>query len=179
MQTYIYDIPVPTDVYRMTYQVFRPVGAYLSMPITRHTPNTLTLRSGSVIESALLARQLAGCDEIVFIGVTVQGADALLQKWIKDSMAQTAELSGLFSNMVHEGITYIMGMLHGEALKNGRRMLKRHLSPGIDDFKLDEQKVIYDLLDLQKLDMHITPDHLLLPEKSAITVSGIMPGEEE
>jgi cobalamin-dependent methionine synthase I len=51
--------------------------------------------------------------------------------------------------------------------------LPRRFSAGYADFNLENQKAIYDMLQMGKIGVTITPNFILLPEKSVTAISGI------
>jgi hypothetical protein len=176
MQIFIYDIPVQSQkIFKKTYQVIRPAGAYFSMPIAGRdeSSGTITLSNGLLLKSRNLMDMLADCDEIVFVAATVADSAPLMERVAQDSLADAAMVDEELNEMVNNSISYIIKMLDADAIKKGKRMLKKRICPGFGDFELSYQKVIFDLLKLDKLDMSITPDYMLLPQKSVLTVTGV------
>jgi cobalamin-dependent methionine synthase I len=61
-----------------------------------------------------------------------------------------------------------------EALRRtGQALTKRRFSPGYGDLDLKFQKVFYDLLSMQTLDVTINENYLLSPAKSVIAIAGV------
>jgi cobalamin-dependent methionine synthase I len=67
----------------------------------------------------------------------------------------------------------MMAFLNRMLAREGRKTTKHRYSPGYGDLSLRHQKIIFDLLDLQRLDLTITPDYILIPEKSVVAIAGI------
>ncbi len=51
--------------------------------------------------------------------------------------------------------------------------MSRRFSAGYADFNLENQRAIYDILQMGKIDVTITSSFILLPEKSVTAISGI------
>ncbi|MGI6169040.1 MAG: hypothetical protein ACOYI4_04890 [Christensenellales bacterium] len=182
MQIFIYDIPVQSQkIFKKTFQVIRPAGAYFSLPIAGRdaSSGTITLSNGLLLKSRNLMDMLSDCEEVVFIAATVADSTALMEKVAQTSLADTAMVDEELSEMVNNSVAYIIKMLNANAIKKGKRILKKRICPGFGDFDLSYQKMIFDLLKLDRLDMSITPDYMLLPQKSVLTVTGVTYESEE
>lgn len=46
-------------------------------------------------------------------------------------------------------------------------------SPGYGDLPLTNQKIIFDILNLERLGLRITERFMLVPEKSVIAIAGV------
>ena len=55
----------------------------------------------------------------------------------------------------------------------GKTLLPRRFSAGYADFNLENQKALYERLQMGKIGVTITPSFILLPEKSVTAISGI------
>ena len=66
---------------------------------------------------------------------------------------------------------FYRNMLRRESLT----VTKNRFSCGYGDFKLENQKAIYDLLQLNRFGVEITPGFILVPEKSVTAIAGIKP----
>jgi hypothetical protein len=61
-----------------------------------------------------------------------------------------------------------------EALRRtGQKLTKHRFSPGYGDLDIRYQKVFFDLLGMQTLDVSINENYLLSPEKSVIAIAGV------
>jgi cobalamin-dependent methionine synthase I len=55
----------------------------------------------------------------------------------------------------------------------GKNLLPRRFSAGYADFNLENQKAIYEILQMGKIGVTINFNFILLPEKSVTAISGI------
>jgi cobalamin-dependent methionine synthase I len=58
-------------------------------------------------------------------------------------------------------------------LRENRRLLKNRYSAGYGDLLLETQKILYGLLQLEKIGIRITETCMLIPEKSVTAITGI------
>jgi len=57
--------------------------------------------------------------------------------------------------------------------REGKKLTKMRYSPGYGDLPLSNQKLIYDVLNLERLGISITERFMLVPEKSVIAIAGV------
>jgi cobalamin-dependent methionine synthase I len=73
-----------------------------------------------------------------------------------------------------DGVLDVIIARKNEALRRtGQKLTKHRFSPGYGDLDISYQKVFYDLLDMQTLDVTINENYLLSPEKSVIAIAGV------
>ncbi|MFH1318799.1 MAG: hypothetical protein ABIH71_07260, partial [Candidatus Omnitrophota bacterium] len=69
---------------------------------------------------------------------------------------------------------WIMNYMNQQLCRENKTITRRRFSPGYSDFILENQRVLYSALKLDKLGVTITSDCILVPEKSVIAVAGIL-----
>ena len=77
------------------------------------------------------------------------------------------------SKIVDAALDWIMDYLNRQLSRDGKRMLPRRFSAGYADFKLENQKMIYEKLQMDKIGVAINSGFILLPEKSVTAISSI------
>jgi hypothetical protein len=75
--------------------------------------------------------------------------------------------------MTDTGLDWIMDYLNQQIRREGKTLLPRRFSAGYADFNLENQKAIYEILQMGKIGVTITSSFILLPEKSVTAISGI------
>jgi len=78
------------------------------------------------------------------------------------------------SEMTDAGLDWIMRYWNQELRRENKTLTKRRMSAGYGDFLLENQKIFHALLDLNCLGVTITPQYILVPEKSVTGVAGIL-----
>lgn len=67
----------------------------------------------------------------------------------------------------------MMEFLNKMLRKEGKKLTKHRYSPGYGDLPLLNQRLIYSLLNLERLELKLTDQCMLIPEKSVLAVAGI------
>lgn len=122
-----------------------------------------------------IAKLLAASDEIVLMAAT-SGAE--VAKKIFDEVQNGDVTFGVILDAVASQNTdaildWIMGFLNKVLSREGKKLTKHRYSPGYGDLNLEYQKIIYQLLNLERLDLKLTEKYMLVPEKSVIALAGI------
>jgi len=66
-----------------------------------------------------------------------------------------------------------MTYVNRQLLRESRRLLPRRFSAGYADFALENQKILHEQLQMERLGVSLTPRFLLVPEKSVTAVGAI------
>jgi hypothetical protein len=82
-------------------------------------------------------------------------------------------LDAAASEIVDAALDWIMDYFNRILRKENKWLLKKRFSAGYGDFSLENQKAIYNLLQLDRLGVRITESCLLIPEKSVTAITGI------
>jgi hypothetical protein len=150
-------------------------GAFGRFRIARHDAATTTLANGAKFESVLLAKMLSASDEMVLMASTM-GAE--ITEKISVETAQGDATRGVIfdataSQAADSGLDFIGTLLNTMLRKEGKRLTRKRFSPGYGDLSLAHQRIIFDLLGLERLDLQLTGALMLVPEKSVLAILGI------
>jgi len=135
---------------------------------------------GNVIQSRNLAKNLDGCTEIVIMAVTL-GADVdrLIQKYSILSMSKAAVLQASAAAMVEEVCDEVNEEIRQNAEEKGYSCHPR-FSPGDGDLLLENQKLIFSLINLPKtIGLTLNSSLLMTPFKSVTAFIGLSPEKTE
>jgi cobalamin-dependent methionine synthase I len=75
--------------------------------------------------------------------------------------------------MTDAALDWLMAYFNIQLRREGKKLLPRRFSAGYADLKLENQKSIYDLLEMQKIGVAISSNFILRPEKSVTAITGI------
>jgi cobalamin-dependent methionine synthase I len=134
------------------------------------------LDGGTIINSGSLAKFLNQSEEVFIIGITagneiVEYRDKLIKK--EDLfLSVIADATG--SEIAEEGANWIHDLLDNSIKKQGLKTTRLRYSPGYGDFKLSYQRKIFDLLQMERLNLKLTDNFLIIPEKSITAIIGIV-----
>lgn len=150
-------------------------GVYGRFKIENNDGKRVTLENQQIFESASLCKLLKKSTEVVLMASTVgsevvEEAGRQIKEWdpalgiIIDSVAsQTADAA----------VAWIMEFVNKAIRREGKAVTKHRYSPGFGDLLLENQKLIFDMLELSKLEIRLTERFMLIPEKSVIAIAGI------
>ncbi len=150
-------------------------GAGLRVPLKRVDPPLIVLKTGADIRSVRLAGLLNGCKEALFIGSTAGSAvtDAILEDTEGGDMTRGVVIDAVASEMTDAALDWIMGFFNRLLARENARLTRGRFSAGYGDFLLENQKMMYDMLELNRIGVTINENFILMPEKSVTAVVGI------
>jgi hypothetical protein len=155
--------------------LIRLKGAGLRMPVVEIKGARIILPDGAEFESRQLAKFLANCDEIVLMGATAgrEIMDAIEEDATGANVTRGIVLDAAASEIVDASLDWIMDYFNQTLRRENRRLLGKRYSAGYGDLFLETQKVIYGLLQLDRIGIEITESCMLVPEKSVTAITGI------
>lgn len=137
------------------------------VPILRPAENMLDLGFGP-FESRNLYKNLEGCGEVFLFAVTLGvGVDRLLMRLSAVSGARHFITDALASALAEAACDRLDAELKGELTCAPR------FSPGYGDLPLELQKPLLNLLQAQRIGIHLTENLLMVPTKSITAIMGI------
>lgn len=126
------------------------------------------------VESADLAKNLAGCERIVLFAATVgAGVDRLIAKYSRVSPAKAHMLQALGSERVESLCDVFCEEIAKNAAERGFSVRPR-FSPGYGDLELALQTQIFQTLDIKRnLGVSLNESLLMFPSKSVTAIVGL------
>ncbi|MBN2517195.1 MAG: methionine synthase [Deltaproteobacteria bacterium] len=151
-------------------------GAAVRIPIEEIGQFNIVLSKGIVFNSRGLARMLKGCAEALLMGATAgkEIMEAIDNDSKTNRLTRGVILDAVASEMVDDSLDWIADYFNGQLRRENRRLTKRRFSAGYGDFLLENQKIMYDVLELGTLGVELTESFMLVPQKSVTAVAGIM-----
>lgn len=150
-------------------------GAFGYGRINNHLANKVILENGIELNSEKLSTFLNNCHEVVFMASTLgrEISDQIAESTKNGNAASGLILDAVASQVADAALDWLMNLINKIIRIKGKALTKRRFSPGYGDLELFNQKVIYDMLNLKKMDISITDKFMLEPEKSVIAIAGI------
>lgn len=150
-------------------------GMFLRLAIRQNDGKRVLLPDNLAFSSTKLAVFLRDCREAVFMGATAGNAvmTALQKKTRLDDLTAAVIYDATASEMVDAGLDWIMGYINRSLRREGKALLPRRFSAGYADFQLENQKDIYEKLQMEKFGVLINSSFILLPEKTVTAIGGI------
>lgn len=151
-------------------------GAAITLDINRINQQSIYLSNDIILNSKSLAKLLVKSSQGLFIGATAGAAiiKAIEENSLNDGdMTQAVVFDAVASEMTDAALDWMVNFYNRNLRRENKILTKRRFSAGYGDFKLDYQKVFFEVLNLKDLGVEITENFLLLPEKSVTAVAGI------
>jgi len=165
---------------REAESLIRLRGAARRIPVDAPEDGRIVLPGGEVLASRKLSRLLEGCPEVLLLAATAGGE--IVAAASRETAAGNATLGVVLdaaaSEITDAALDWMVAYFNGVLLREGRRLLKRRYSPGYGDLALESQRVLFAFLELSRIGVSLTEHSLLVPEKSVIALTGILPGAE-
>ncbi|MCK5707608.1 MAG: methionine synthase [Candidatus Aureabacteria bacterium] len=151
-------------------------GAAKRILIEKNNTEKISLSGNISFESKKLANFLEGSSEVLIMGATA--GKKIMESIVKDSTSDNLTRGVVFdavaSEMVDDCFLWMVNYFNTELRRENRQLTKRRFSAGYGDFELKNQKLIYNILELNKLDITLSNSFILIPEKSVTAVAGII-----
>ncbi len=150
-------------------------GSFLRCPILQNDGRTLHLDGGPSFVSKKLSTFLKDSREAVLMGATAGSGilGAISEKTKKGEMTAAVVYDATASEMTDAALNWLTDYINRQLRRESTTMLTRRFSAGYADFALENQKEIYEALQLEKIGVSITSGFILQPEKSVTAISGI------
>ena len=155
--------------------ICRPKAKAALLKIAAHSENSTTLENGLVLESAKLAKMLAGSGSALLMGATLDMAviETINQELKNGDAVYGVVLDAYASECVDDSLDFIMQAQQRNNFRIGKMLTKHRFSAGYGDLDLSYQKDLFDILDMGKFGVRINENFLMEPEKSVIAICGV------
>ncbi|MBD3269540.1 MAG: hypothetical protein GF379_05100 [Candidatus Omnitrophica bacterium] len=128
-----------------------------------------------IFKSISLSKALEGAEEMLIMGATAGGriCDYIEEDCRKGEVSRSVVFDAVASESVDSALDWIMDYFSYQLRRENKRFFPRRFSAGYGDFNLGSQKIIYDILKMDKIGVTINENFVLLPEKSVTAIIGI------
>ncbi len=151
-------------------------GSFLRLPISKNDGQRITLAGQIIFNSTKLSIFLRDCREAILLGATAGSPvmEAIRQKTALGDLTAAVVYDATASEMTDAALDWIIAYINRQLRRESKHILPRRFSAGYADFALENQKAIYENLQMTKIGVTLTPSFLLVPEKSVTAISGIV-----
>lgn len=150
-------------------------GCWRRIPIVARTKDEIFLENRAVLKSRSLAGLLKDSFAVVLMASTVGPAivDAASEAIAAGDGATAVILDAVGGQSADAAMNWINEFVRRQVSRSAERLTVQRFSPGFGDFSLENQNLLYSLLELDRLGLTLTPRSMLVPEKSVTAVTGI------
>ncbi|TYQ15768.1 UNVERIFIED_CONTAM: hypothetical protein Cloal_2258 [Acetivibrio alkalicellulosi] len=137
--------------------------------------DAISFSKDKVFKSESVAKLLKNSLEVVLMASTVgKNITEIISDEIKNGNASFGVVLDSVASQTADGaLDWMVDFINKLLRREGKKLTSKRYSPGYGDFPLLNQKEIYNILNLNKLDIEITDRYMLVPEKSVIAIAGI------
>jgi len=149
--------------------------AVARLPIKTIENPKIIAKSGEVFESANLCKLLEKSNEILIMGTTAGSAvtDEIQKLSTGKNLTKAVVFDAAASEIVDASFDWILNFFKTQLRRENKTTTNKRFSAGYGDFKLENQKMIYEIINMRNLGVKITQNYILIPEKSVTAVAGV------
>ena len=150
-------------------------GAAIRVIIESNNSFRVVLKDNIVLESNSLAGLLKDCQELLVMGSSAGNRviEAIGDRSSGSDVTAAVVFDAVASEMADEGLNWIMSYFDYELRRQNLTLTKIRFSAGYQDFALNNQNILWNILQLKEIGVKISKENILIPEKSVIAVAGI------
>jgi len=155
-------------------RLLRPSVVYTEKRIRNADSGSLILEEDVAFRSGKLSKTLEKCDRAaIFIATVGKGIDSYIKKLVtRKKLADAYIFDAIGSVAAEDTVERFQRMFDHRSHPRKERTTLR-FSPGYCDWRVEEQKKIFRVLDNSLIGVHLTPTCLMTPRKSVSGVFGI------
>ncbi len=159
---------------RAGFTKLRPVAVTRNIEVSEHRHDRIRLKAGKELVSSLMARRLAGAEQIALAICTIgPELEKLASHWMQEKPLLALALDGLGNAAVEKVAQQVCSYIAERAQTKGLQA-STPLSPGEPDWPVEVgQPQIFALLDPAKAGVTLTSGGMMVPKKSITFVVGI------
>lgn len=134
----------------------------------------VNLSCGVRFNSTLLAKNLQDCEEVLLLGATLGArVDGCIRRLAVLSVAEGAAAQAVGAALIESYLDELQVKLQRELDQEGLYQ-KPRFSPGYGDWPLEEQKILFPVLDCaRRIGLTLTEGCMMAPSKSVTAVIGL------
>lgn len=150
-------------------------GAALRLEIRERSAATIICKEGIIFQSSGISHMVRDCDELLIMGATAGSdiIDAIGRDAQEDRLTRGVVLDAVASEMADAALDWIVSYFNRNLLRQNKRVSTRRFSAGYGDFGIENQKVLFDILEMSRIGVRISDRFMLIPEKSVTAIAGI------
>lgn len=150
-------------------------GCALPAVIDKNDGKKIDIAGSLTLESEKLAGFLQDCRESLFMGATAGSEiiEAIKDETLRNNLSSAVVYDATASEMTDAALDWVMSYFNNRIRRDGKRLLPRRFSAGYADLKLENQKTIHQILQMEKIGVAINANYILQPEKSVTAITGI------
>lgn len=169
-------IATAQNVLEEAQALLAPAAMYTIVPVQDFHHQTVVLDGEAAFEGPLVARALAGADEVALVVCTIGPAleAEMSARFAAGGSLSALALDGAGTAALGEVSRALVARIRDEASARGLGSGMR-ASPGQEGWSIWQQRVLFGLVPADEIDVALTDSCLMLPQKSVSFVIGLGP----
>ena len=157
-----------------SHQLIKPRVLYAEKPIRSTGDGTLVLENNVIIRSRKLSKACGKCDRAaIFVATIGRGIDSLIRKLMEQKkVAEAYILDAIGSTAAEQTVDAFQRKYTAVRSQRGEGTTLR-FSPGYCDWKVEEQKKLFNVIDNSLIGVELSESYLMNPRKSVSGIFGI------
>lgn len=150
-------------------------GVFGTFNIINRDEESVELENGVTLKSRSLSKLLSNSMDVVLMASTVGKdiVDRIVDEIKNKDAAFGVILDAVASETADAALDWMVDFINKMIRREGKKLTGMRYSPGYGDLPLSNQKLIFDVLNLERLGINITERFMLVPEKSVIAIAGV------
>lgn len=159
---------------RIARDLVRPRVVYTEKTIRKAEKGSLVLEEEVALRSGRLSKAMGMCDRAaVFIATIGKGIDSFIHKLAEGERLADAYIFDAIGSVAAEETVEKFQRIFDTRSRRRQEGTTLRFSPGYCDWKVEEQRKIFGILDNSLIGVHLSPSFLMTPRKSVSGVFGI------
>lgn len=157
------------------FSLCEPMGVWARLPVINKSDDHVELSGGDRLVSRSLAKLLISSHAVLLMAATVGGeiVEAAKRMIDKGDGAGALIFDAVGSETADAAAGWINEYVRQILPRGNEKLTDKRFSPGYGDLGLENQKIIYSILELRNLGITLTERYMMIPEKSVIAIAGI------
>ena len=158
---------------RKAYSLCMPQGRWILKAVKYVGEKGIVFTDEIFLSGSRFAAMAKNASYIWFAAATV-GAKVVAKRDSLQNVSDAVVYDAVAGEVADSTMDMVQKMASAELARIGMVLDKNRYSPGYGDMLLDEQKMIFSILDMQDMDLKLTDSCFIVPEKSVTAVAAVM-----
>ncbi|MBL7166830.1 MAG: hypothetical protein ISS55_10150 [Dehalococcoidales bacterium] len=157
-----------------TNQLINPVYSYVIRDIDFVIGTNVFIEGGNIFRSQVISGLLNNCEQVAVFALTIEGylEEATSQLADDGLVVQARVLDAIGSNAVEQVAEHVHNVITDRVGIHGLTTSRR-FSPGYCDWSIDQQEMLFRIMNGSSSFIYLTDRYLMVPQKSISGIIGI------
>ena len=154
------------------FALCQPQGRWMIKRVSSNKDGVITFDDSNILQGKKFADSVSGAAFIWFAAVTV-GKEVVDVRDACTDIAAAAVYDAVAGEVADAAMDMVQKMASAELMRQRFMLSKSRYSPGYGDMSLDCQTTFFELLDMQDMNLTLTDNYFMIPEKSVTALAAV------